>query len=153
MPASAKHPRHGPDGGGMSATYHLQFDDVLPQSFNRVGGTSSWRVWQTHKKAWEDRMVAAIVDAGIPAYTGLFARTTAVLEVPTRRRRDAGNFGVILEKALGDALQRASVIPDDTPEWWSWTSVSFRNTPREKRTVVVVQLTDPVAVDGLGVAA
>ena len=137
----------------MSVTYRLEFPDVLPQSFNRVGGTSSWRVWQTHKKQWEDRLVAGIVDAGIPAHTGMFARTTAVLEVPTRRRRDAGNFGVILEKALGDALQRASVIPDDTPEFWSWTSVSFVHTPREKRTLVVVQMTDPLAVDGLGVAA
>ena len=137
----------------MSDTYRLAFDGVLPQSFNRVGGTSSWRVWQTHKKAWEARIVRGLLDAGVPTSTGMFARTTAVLEVPTRRRRDAGNFGVLLEKALGDALQIAGVIPDDTPDYWSWTSVSFRHTPREKATVIVVQLVDPLAVDGLGVAA
>lgn len=137
----------------MSSTFHLEFPDVLPQSFNRVGGTSSWRVWQTHKKSWETRIVREILERGVPQSTGLFARTTAVLTVPTRRRRDAGNFGVLLEKALGDALQIAGVIEDDTPEFWSWTSVSFRHVPRKKATLIVVQLCDPLAVDGLGVAA
>lgn len=127
------------------SVYYLDFPDMLPRSFNRVGGTSSWRVWQTHKKAWEDRMVSAIVDAGIPAHTGLFAKCTAELTVPVRRRRDAGNFGVLLEKSCGDALQRASVIEDDTPDFWSWTSVSFTHTPGVKATTVIVALVDPFA--------
>lgn len=121
-------------------TYKLEFPGLLPKSFNRVGGTSSWRLWQTHKKAWEDRMVRAIVDAGVPAHTGMFAKCTAELVVPVRRRRDAGNFGVLLEKSLGDALQRASVIPDDTPDHWSWTSVAFRHQPGVSLTIVHVSL-------------
>lgn len=139
----------------MSDVHTLTFEGIIPPSFNRVGGTSSWRVWQNHKKAWEARMTAALLNQGVPQDTGMFARTTAILTVPTRRRRDAGNFGVVLEKALGDALQAAGVIPDDTPEHWSWTSVSFRHVPRQQSTTVLIALVDPMAVhiDPLGMAA
>lgn len=129
----------------MSDVYYLHVPDTIPPSFNRVGGTSSWRTWQNHKKLWEHRLVALCREQRIPTGTERFARTTAILTVPTRRRRDAGNFGALLEKSLGDALQVAGVIPDDTPDWWSWTSVTFQHVPRVKATTVVVELVDGFA--------
>lgn len=134
----------------MSA-YYLTVPDLLPASFNRIGASGNWRAWQTSKKDWQGRMVKLIDDHELPQRTGLFARTTAILTVPDRRRRDAGNFGVVLEKALGDALQVAGVIEDDTPEHWSWTSVTFTHTPGRKATTLVVALVDPLD-DALGAA-
>ena len=125
----------------MTGVWYLTVED-LPPSFNRVGGTSHWRQWQSHKKLWEHRMVQMLREQSVPQGTEMFARTTAILTVPTRRRRDAGNFGALLEKSLGDALQAAGVIPDDTPEWWSWTSVTFQHVPRVKATTIVVELVD-----------
>ncbi|PTL55776.1 hypothetical protein [Paraconexibacter algicola] len=127
-------------------TWFLTVPDVLPRSFNRVGASGSWRVWQTHKKLWERRLVALLGEEGVPVASGAFARTTAILTVPDRRRRDAGNFGVVLEKSLGDALQLAGVIPDDTPEWWSWTSVSFSYERGASATTFVVTLLPDVAL-------
>lgn len=124
----------------MPEPYYLTARDVIPKSFNVVGASGNWRVWQTAKKTWEARIVQLIRESGMPVGQDVFAKTTAILTVPTRRRRDAGNFGVILEKALGDALQVAGVIPDDTPEYWSWTSVTFTHTPREKATTFVIEL-------------
>lgn len=128
----------------MSDTFYLTFPGILPDSFNRIGASGNWRAWQAKKKEWEARIADMLRVQGVPMHTGMFARTTAILTVPDRRRRDAGNFGVVLEKALGDALQRCGVIPDDTPEHWSWTSVTFSHDPRQKATTIVVSLTDPL---------
>lgn len=129
----------------MSAFY-LTAEGVLPKSFNQIGASGNWRAWQSAKKDWEGRMVKLIDDAELPRFSGMFAKTTAILTVPTRRRRDAGNFGVVLEKALGDALQLAGVIEDDTPDFWSWTSVTFTHSPGVRATTLVVELVDPWAV-------
>lgn len=137
----------------MSDTFYLTFPGLLPDSFNKIGASGNWRAWQAKKKQWEARLVDMLCAQAVPQHTGMFARTTAILTVPDKRRRDAGNFGVVLEKALGDALQRAGVIEDDTPEYWSWTSVTFSHEPRVKATTIVLSLTDPLMDVMFGEAA
>src|SRR5947207_1933958 len=50
---------------------------------------------------------------------------SAVLTFPTRRRRDEGNYRALLEKALGDALVEGRWLVDDTPERFTFGTVSF----------------------------
>lgn len=130
----------------MSA-YFLTIPDNLPPSLNTVGSRGHWRSWQTAKKLWEQRLVTLLRDEGVPAHSGAFAKVTAILTVPDKRRRDAGNYGALLEKSCGDALVRAGILPDDTPEHWSWTSVTFAHVPREKATTVIVELEWADALD------
>ena len=48
-----------------------------------------------------------------------------MLRFPARRRRDSGNYRVMLEKALGDALVEGGWLPDDTPEHYEFGGVTF----------------------------
>jgi hypothetical protein len=54
---------------------------------------------------------------------------SAELHFPTKRRRDEGNFRVVIEKALGDVLVRGGWLPDDTPDHYRFERVRFSEKP------------------------
>jgi hypothetical protein len=50
---------------------------------------------------------------------------TAALQFKQRRRRDEGNFRVILEKALGDALVEGGWLADDTADLYRFGAMEL----------------------------
>lgn len=117
-----------------------------PPSMNRVGGQSDWRKFHREKKKWEGYCMIALLEAKVPK--GLsnmrgHVKVTAELHFKTKRRRDEGNFRMILEKALGDALQ-LGWIEDDTPEFYSFGEVTFaEETTSHPMTLVRLEVTSP----------
>lgn len=74
-----------------------------PPSFNAIGLHSHWTVGRKAKREWEQWLSIALMQQRVPR--GLKqVRASATLRFKQRRRRDEGNFRVILEKAFGDAL-------------------------------------------------
>jgi hypothetical protein len=49
----------------------------------------------------------------------------AKMRFPDKRRRDEGNFRMVIEKALGDALVGGGYISDDTPDKYRFLGVEF----------------------------
>jgi hypothetical protein len=95
-----------------------------PPSFNAVGLRSHWSVGRRHKRQWQEWLGTALMVAGVPR--GLISVTaTAELHFKQKRRRDEGNFRVIPEKALGDALVEGRWLEDDTPEHYSFGMVQL----------------------------
>lgn len=123
------------------------FDDTweiwigaTPPSFNVVGMSGSR--WKMDKivKAWRVDLGWAMRAAGVPRDRSLVV-ATATITFPSKRRRDAENFRVILSKALGDALQDVGVIPDDTAEFYRLADVVLRVESGVARTNVVLLCT------------
>jgi hypothetical protein len=108
-----------------------------PPSFNAVGLHSHWTVGRAQKKKWQRFCEVALMAAAAPR--GLDSvLASGRLEFTQRRRRDEGNFRVILEKALGDALVNGGWISDDTPEHYSFGAVEIVAPARRPRTLVTL---------------
>jgi len=60
----------------------------------------------------------------------------ATLQFKQRRRRDEGNFRVILEKALGDALVEGGWLKDDTAEQYRFGGLELSAPHPEPLTIV-----------------
>jgi hypothetical protein len=95
----------------------------VPPSLNQVGYRSHWSIGRKLKQDWEQMLGTALMVARVPR--GLEAvSATAEIRFKQKRRRDPGNFRVILEKALGDILQQGW-IEDDTAEYFSFGVVQL----------------------------
>lgn len=98
--------------------------DATPPSLNQIGYRSHWAVGRRHKRQWQNDLAVLLMARGVPR--GLQrVEASAVLTFPTRRRRDEGNFRVLLEKALGDALVEGGWLPDDTAQHFTFGAVTF----------------------------
>lgn len=105
-------------------TYELSLPDV-PPSLNAVGsrGKSHW-AFSNAKKKWEGMCFIALLEMKVPK--GLERiEASAMLRFKSKRKRDEGNFRVLLEKALGDILVTGGWLEDDTPECYSFGTVEF----------------------------
>lgn len=95
-----------------------------PPSLNVFGGGPT-RVYLGMKQTWQRLLTTKLEESGLPR--GL-QRVVVEGEVtfPDRGRRDQGNFRVLLEKALGDALVRGY---EDMEGGWladdDWLSYEF----------------------------
>lgn len=90
-----------------------------PPSLN-VLGSGDQRAYIGMKDQWQEALTELLEASGLPRGLG---RVTVEGEVtfPDRREdRDQGNFRVVLEKALGDALERGGWIERD-----DWTRYEF----------------------------
>lgn len=95
-----------------------------PPSLNVIAGRGSRWTFSRAKRRWQSDLGIALMADGLPR--GLHrVEVSAVLTFPTRRRRDAGNHRVLVEKALGDALVEGGWLPDDTPEHFDFGAVTF----------------------------
>jgi hypothetical protein len=95
-----------------------------PASFNAIGYRSHWSVGRREKLKWQEMLAMALMVAQVPR--GLASvSATAEIHFKQRRRRDSGNFRVILEKALGDALVEGGWLPDDTADQFSFGAVDL----------------------------
>lgn len=101
-------------GAAKTAVVHHGY----PPSLNALGDGNRF-AYRAMKTAWETHLAALVERTDLPRPV---ARVTVegLLTVPDRTRRDQGNFRVILEKALGDALVAGGWLEDD-----DWTRYSF----------------------------
>lgn len=118
----------------------LVYDDV-PASLNAVGSRGSWVAFADQKKLWQGALEMLLMAARAPrglaqGYAG------ARVRLPTRRRRDSGNYSMMLEKALGDALVSYRAIADDTATQFCFIGTEFELTLGPPRTTIVLHLID-----------
>lgn len=107
-----------------------------PPSLNRVGSRGSFREFARVKKRWEYDLWLLCTKRGRPKCKHVQA--SAVLTFPTRRRRDEGNYRPMVEKALGDALQAAGWISDDTPDQFIFAELTFDPELGPNRTTITL---------------
>lgn len=112
-----------------------------PPSFNAVGLHSHWAVGRKAKQDWEQWIHFAILEQAVPR--GLMPRglksvtASAAIRFKQKRKRDEGNFRVILEKALGDVLQNGW-ISDDTPEYYRFGRVELIAPVEKPETIIIL---------------
>lgn len=109
----------------------------VPPSFNAVGYRTHWAVGRKAKQQWQQDLETLLMAQRVPR--GL-ARVEAEANIyfNERRRRDEGNFRVILEKALGDALVNGGWLADDTPDSYTFGTVRLVAPDPNPRTVITL---------------
>jgi hypothetical protein len=124
---------------GVAWAGELEYGET-PPSFNVVGTRGThWPVTGA-KKHWQRTLEQLLMAVGVPRYGMGQAFAGARLRFPSAHGRDSGNFSWILEKALGDALVNAGVIPDDTAAQFCFTGVEFERERGPDRTTIVLWL-------------
>lgn len=104
----------------------LEIPGSTPPSLNKMGSRGNWRVWNMHKKWWQDQVGLVLMKEVQPKRELTTpVLVDAVLWFKTARHRDEGNFRTLLEKSTGDALVAGGWIPDDTPENYQFRGVRF----------------------------
>lgn len=113
--------------------------DRTPPSLNQVGARGYRGEFHRRKKGWqqllEGELMLGTAQGAMPRPVGAVV-VSGVLEFPTNRRRDEGNFRSLLEKALGDALKNGGWIEDDTPEHYRFERLELVGGCVEERTVL-----------------
>jgi hypothetical protein len=89
------------------------------------------------KRTWEGVMMAMLLKAKLPKDLA-WVRVNMELRFPDKRRRDEGNFRMVVEKALGDVMQRMGYISDDTPDIYRFGSVTFDPEKGPKRMILTL---------------
>jgi len=112
-----------------------------PPSYNAIGsgrGTGgAAMVGASLKQAWQSLLSDLLAASGLPK--GLDrVYVEGEITFPDRGRRDQGNYRVILEKALGDALASGQWIRDDDWTQYEFGQLSMRVHPGESATRLVI---------------
>lgn len=113
----------------------LSYDET-PPSVNALA-TAHWRKYQRAKQRWEAIAAAMLLEAAVPRGVGS-VEARAELRFAVRRRRDEGNFRMLLEKALGDALVSGGWLPDDTPDRYTFGALVFDPNTGPPRTLLTL---------------
>ncbi len=92
-----------------------------PPSYNRTAH-AHWSKVRKVKQEWQGFCETALMVARVPRNLE-FVEASAKIYFKQRRRRDEGNFRVVLEKVLGDGLVRGKWLPDDVPEHYRFGAV------------------------------
>lgn len=129
---------------------------AVPPSLNTNDLRSGWQAFRRHKKQWQEEIGQALM-IGKVGFGWEAAIAGAILRFPKRAaRRDSGNFTVVLEKALGDAMTFSGdsvrpvnmrYIPDDDFARYFFAGVEFEDEPGPARTRIVL-FTTKEAADG-----
>jgi hypothetical protein len=120
--------------------YELSIPEV-PPSLNGMGFGSRGAHMKFHrlKKKWEGLFQIVLLEQRVPK--GLRkVQASARLRFPVKRKRDEGNFRWLLEKALGDVLQAAGHLSDDTPDEFTFTALDFDPAKGSPRTTVTLEV-------------
>lgn len=107
-----------------------------PPSYN-VTAHAHWQQVRRHKQNWQQACEIALMAAAVPRGLGS-VMVSGRLEFTTNRRRDEGNFRVIIEKALGDALTNGGWLEDDTPDQYQFGKLEIVAPARRARTLVTI---------------
>lgn len=122
----------------MTATLTEAVLDIpgTPPSYN-VTGHAHWRTVHRHKKKWQSDIETALMLAGVPRGLGSVL-VSGRLEFTQKRRRDEGNFRVILEKSCGDALVAGGWLEDDTADHYQFGKVELVAPAPRARTLLTI---------------
>lgn len=135
MTASASQSDGGTSPAGVRY-FCLSYPDT-PPSFNKVGHSGSRWTWSRQKKLWQGYIEVMLLIEKVPR--GLAkVEARAELWFPTKHRRDTVNYRTLLEKCLGDALVNGAWIEDDTPEFFSFTTIAFGHGPALTKLILAV---------------
>lgn len=100
-----------------NAQHHLG----APPSMNAWGRSGDGFKYMNIKDQWQAVFTSRLEEARLPkGLRRVYAEGEATF--PDRARRDQGNFRVLIEKALGDALTKGGWLEDD-----DWSSYEFGN--------------------------
>lgn len=113
----------------------LTIPDV-PPSMNVIGGHSNWTKYRWQKNKWENIVLIELAMSKLGKPLRIPVWVTAQLRFPTNRRRDEGNYRMMLEKVCGDALVGGDWIPDDTPEYYRFGEVTFSDERGASQTIL-----------------
>jgi hypothetical protein len=108
-----------------------------PKSFNAVGLHSHWAVGRKLKQEWQRNIEIALMVAQVPRGLGSVL-VSGRLEFKQNRRRDEGNFRVILEKSCGDALVNGGWLEDDTADYYQFGKVELVAPAPRPRTLLTL---------------
>lgn len=116
----------------------VAYDDVPPSMNSTASGyKGNWRAGAQTKKRWEGIFATLFLAVRLPR--GLTrVEATATLRFPQKRRRDEGNFRMVIEKALGDALVAGGWLADDDASRFSFRQLEFEDERGPKRTRVTL---------------
>jgi hypothetical protein len=90
-------------------------------------------VYQSLKHRWQVRLSSLLADAGVPrGLAHVHAEGVAVF--PDRAARDQGNYRVLVEKALGDALVAGGWLRDDCWSMYEFGSLGYVYMPGVSQT-------------------
>lgn len=118
--------------------YCLSYPDT-PPSFNKVGHTGNRWTWTREKKRWQEFIEMMLLIDKVPR--GLVhVDARAELLFPTKRKRDEGNYRVLLEKCLGDALVNGEWLIDDTSQFYRFGAVRFDHGAARTKLILVAHL-------------
>jgi hypothetical protein len=109
-----------------------------PESMNKVGGHSTFWAYSWHKKKWQNLIGFALIEAKVRRPLSVPVKVSARIRFPTNRKRDEGNFRMMLEKAAGDMLVNGGYIADDTPDFYRFEAVEFEEERGDKRTILTL---------------
>jgi Holliday junction resolvase RusA-like endonuclease len=119
-------------------TARLEWDDCPPSMNAKASGYgANHHVASRTKRTWEGVMMAMLLKAKLPKDLA-WVRVNMELRFPDKRRRDEGNFRMVVEKALGDVMQRMGYISDDTPDIYRFGSVTFDPEKGPKRMILTL---------------
>jgi hypothetical protein len=118
----------------------------VPPSKNTNAIRSHWTGYQEAKKSWQHEIEVLLMAQGneglIKGYQ--VAMVGGFLRFPVaNKRRDAGNFTDVLDKACGDALVNYGAIPDDDPGHYFFGGVEIEPEPGPPRTRLWIYLQPP----------
>lgn len=109
-----------------------------PPSYNRTAH-AHWTVNRAVKRTWQENCELVLMEARVPRGLHL-VEVRAKMFFKQVRRRDEGNFRVVIEKSLGDALTNGGWLPDDTPDHYRFYAVELlapSSTPRTELTLTL----------------
>lgn len=118
------------------------YDDV-PPSYNEFA-VAHWRKYHRVKTLWQGIFEQALMMSRLPPRVR-HVHAAAVLTFTTAHRRDEGNYRVLIEKCLGDALRGDPKVwpdgrwlPDDTPEFYEFGYVKIHK-GEAKHTLITME--------------
>lgn len=133
-------------GENKSATVHFG----APASFNVWSGTGAagTQAFKGVKDIWERIFTEALKDSELPlGQERIYVEGEVTF--PDAGDRDQGNFRVILEKALGDALERGGWLEKDDWTRYEFGALSMRVEPGVSETRLMLTPTRRRVVAGL----
>lgn len=101
-----------------------------PPSFNVFGSGANRFRWQDHIQMWKARWIELVEESGLPkGLAGISYEADITFDRRVGRGRDQGNFRVLLDKSLGDALQSGGWIQNDKWENFDAGELTHQITP------------------------
>jgi hypothetical protein len=113
-----------------------------PASYNAVSGgrgsSAAQMVGASMKQAWEAMFLDLLRETDLPRDLAYVFVEGEIVFPDHREDRDQGNFRVIIEKALGDALERGGYVANDNWDHYEFGGLGKREVPGVSATRLIL---------------